>query len=356
MTPPRPRQRADRALVPVTPDDFDEQGYLDANPDVAEAVAHGAFGSGRHHYTIFGRHEDRLQYAPSHGAVRLPAWAAPVVSRARGVASRLVPSRSSPVDDRLASRVYDLEVEVQQLRDLLELVGGHAPPPPKHLQVRVVGNFHAGFVRSGLTSVIPQLNRALAPVDRTVADFSSILDFGCGCGRSIFALSSTLPDAELHGADIDAEAIAWLREHHAGLASYEVCPTMPPTPYGDDSFDFVFGISVLTHLPEDMQFAWLEELRRITRPGGFVVLTTHGPHHYGALTEPDRQVLADTGFLYLRSGYGVGIDLPEFYETTFHSHDYIRREWTRCFDVVDIQEPVPGEHQDLVLLRVPSSG
>lgn len=344
------RSSARRSLVPATPDGFDEQGYLDANPDVADEVARGGFSSGRHHFTVFGRHEGRQQYVTGVSG-RSSTWTRPLVSRARTVASRLRP-QPSPIDAELRSRVYDLEVQVEQLRDLLELSGGHAPPPPKHLQVRVVGNFHPSFIRSGLTSTIPLLNRALAPAGRSLDDFSSILDFGCGCGRSIFALSRTLPEADLHGTDIDAEAITWLRDHHPGLASYEVCPTMPPTGYADGTFDFVFGISVLTHLPEEMQFAWLEELHRITTPGGFVVLTTHGPHHYEALPEAQRQVLGDHGFLYLQNGYGASINLPDFYETTFHSHAYIRREWSRWFEVVDIQEPVPGEHQDLVLLRV----
>jgi len=43
---------------------------------------------------------------------------------------------------------------------------------------------------------------------------------------------------------------------------------MPPMSYEDNMFDFVYSISIFTHLPEDMQFAWLQELQRITKPGG----------------------------------------------------------------------------------------
>lgn len=38
---------------------FDEAAYLEANPDVAEAVAHGWIKSGREHYTSYGRFENR---------------------------------------------------------------------------------------------------------------------------------------------------------------------------------------------------------------------------------------------------------------------------------------------------------
>jgi sulfatase maturation enzyme AslB (radical SAM superfamily) len=42
------------------PEDFDEAAYLNANPDVAEAVTAGSLPSGRFHYEHFGRAERRL--------------------------------------------------------------------------------------------------------------------------------------------------------------------------------------------------------------------------------------------------------------------------------------------------------
>nr|WP_290226528.1 hypothetical protein [Trichocoleus desertorum] len=38
---------------------FDETYYLEANPDVAQAIASGAFTSGLDHFTQFGRLEKR---------------------------------------------------------------------------------------------------------------------------------------------------------------------------------------------------------------------------------------------------------------------------------------------------------
>lgn len=40
--------------------DFDEKNYLDANPDVKEAVIQGNFSSGRDHYLKHGKNENRL--------------------------------------------------------------------------------------------------------------------------------------------------------------------------------------------------------------------------------------------------------------------------------------------------------
>ena len=46
-------------------EDFDEAGYLAANPDVAAAVASGQFESGRAHYEKHGRHEGRALGPPA---------------------------------------------------------------------------------------------------------------------------------------------------------------------------------------------------------------------------------------------------------------------------------------------------
>jgi hypothetical protein len=82
-----------------------------------------------------------------------------------------------------------------------------------------------------------------------------------------------------------------------------------------------------------------------------VVLTTHGELAAQNLQESERRAFERTGFLYVPSGYGRSISLPDFYENSFHSRDYIRREWSHYFEVVDIQAPEAGGHQDAILLR-----
>jgi glycosyltransferase involved in cell wall biosynthesis len=61
--------------TPARPD-FDEAGYLQLNPDVAAAVRSGVFGSGYEHWIVSGRHEGRLGGEPGiarDGAARLRA-------------------------------------------------------------------------------------------------------------------------------------------------------------------------------------------------------------------------------------------------------------------------------------------
>jgi hypothetical protein len=49
--------------IPATRENFDEAGYLAANPDVAQAVAAGRFKSTKQHFEEFGIHEGRMQWS-----------------------------------------------------------------------------------------------------------------------------------------------------------------------------------------------------------------------------------------------------------------------------------------------------
>jgi SAM-dependent methyltransferase len=256
---------------------------------------------------------------------------------------------------RAAASVTELDTALQQVLTLLRREANIPPPPPKHLQERVVGGYVPGFLESGY-EVCRELDAALAPAGRTLSDFRRILDFGCGSGRATRALKALHPRAELSGTDIDEEAIAWLAWNYPAVARFTVAPHRPPTSYADGAFDFVFGISVFTHLPQDMEREWLDELRRIAAPGAHLVLTTHGETHWGKLAPEIRAVVERDGFYYGDFGvnYGRSIQLPDFYQTAYHSHDYVRREWGKRFEVLAITPLGMGRHQDTVLLRKPA--
>ncbi len=43
----------------------------------------------------------------------------------------------------------------------------------------------------------------------------------------------------------------------------------------DAEFNAVIGVSVFTHLPNRLQDIWLTELKRVTKPGGVLILSVH---------------------------------------------------------------------------------
>ena len=215
------------------------------------------------------------------------------------------------------------------------------------------------FVRSGRQSVV-DLGRSLAAVGSSLTEHRSLLDFGCGCGRVVRWLDGLSPDVVLHGCDIDAEAVAWVEEHLPHVRA-TVNDGLPPLPYATDSFDLVFNHSVLTHIPEHYQDAWLEELGRVVRPDGFVVLTVSGDRPFAEFREsvvdagrdpqPWDRLYRERGFVYVEEDGWVDGPFPGFYHTTFHAPWYVFEHWSRFLEVRAYVVRGALDFQDVVVLR-----
>src|SRR5207249_951626 len=61
-----------------------------------------------------------------------------------------------------------------------------------------------------------------------------------------------------------------------------------PLDYDMESFDAAYALSVFTHLPLRLQSHWMNELRRVLKPGGLLVLSLHGDALYGRLSRAER--------------------------------------------------------------------
>jgi len=241
------------------------------------------------------------------------------------------------------------------------------PTPPDELIDRVTTGIsetnaegmRVGFLASGQKSV-RDIEKALASIGKGLDDFSSVLEFGCGCGRIMLWLESIGRSGSLHGTDIDADAIAWNVENMP-WATFGVNDPEPPLPYEDGQFDLVFNHSVLTHLDERLQDLWLAELRRITKPGGFVLLTVHGEKVFedaerdaqgsGDNTEPWRVEMENRGILFVAEDSYVGSTFPDFYHTTFHAPWYVFEHWSAYLTVRAYIPRGDLGHQDIILLE-----
>ncbi len=101
------------------------------------------------------------------------------------------------------------------------------------------------------------------------------LDFGCSSGRVVRVLAAAGPEIAWYGCDPIPDAIEWAQANLPGV-SFARSPERPPLPYEDHRFDFVFAISIWSHFAEGAALAWLAEMRRIIKPGGRLLITTHG--------------------------------------------------------------------------------
>jgi SAM-dependent methyltransferase len=278
--------------------DFDEKKYLAANPDVRAAVAAGVMPSGLAHYRRFGRHEQRVG-SPAFGA--RPTY-----------------------------------------RPLTAM-------PPEALRLRVTGLADTASFEGVGRFICDDILDVMAAHQISLAPDSKALDFGCGCGRVLRHFAPQCP-AIIDGVDIDAEAIEWCGVNLGNAAIFQKNSDWPPLPFEDARFEFIYSISVFTHLPETMQLAWLTELRRVAKHGAWLLLSVHRPELMPVDNPEAAKVMAEQGFCYLQQGITEG--LPDFYRTAYHAESYIRREWGKLFEIVSVLRQGINDHQDLVVARV----
>jgi SAM-dependent methyltransferase len=156
-------------------------------------------------------------------------------------------------------------------------------------------------------------------------------------------------DAAIHGCDYNRTSIEWCRRNLT-FARFEVNALQPPLPYRDEQFDLVYALSVFTHLPEPLQFAWMREMKRVLKPGGFLIFSTHGEPYLGDLT-PDQQADFRAGRAVVKERDDAGTNRCGVYV----SEAYVRTRLADGFRMVDFlpQGATGNPLQDLVLFQKP---
>jgi len=264
---------------------------------------------------------------------------------------------------RLVERLEEAEAERQSLvgrqQEFEEIrfgataprPGAETPAPPETLRWRVVGTRDLeAYLRAGRQSV-EDISQALRSVGRELSEFSSVLDFGCGCGRTICWLPRTM---RLHGSDIDAEAIGWCRVN-LPWAEFDVNEELPPLAYEAETFDLVYALSVFTHLDEDHQFRWLAELNRVTKPGGLVLVSIRGKRFLDEMPPERRAEVERTGLEFVESDFWTGV-FPDWYQTTNHTEEYVRSRYRGYFELLGYLPLGLAGQQDFVVLRRDATG
>jgi SAM-dependent methyltransferase len=233
-----------------------------------------------------------------------------------------------------------------------EIDAGGLPVPPPRLRVEVAGTPGLEwFLESGRKQA--EIIRSAAERNGALLESSgSLLDFGCGCGR-VLRHWAGLDGPDIHGSDYNERLVGWCAAN-LPFATTSVNQLEPPLRYEDGQFDLVYAISVFTHLPHDLERAWIAELSRIVAPAGLLLLTTHGDSYADRL-EADERPLYDSGEPVVRWPGVAGSNLA----TTFHPESYVRE---RLAPELELLEHTPGggtvgsRQQDLVVFRKPGPG
>ncbi len=175
-----------------------------------------------------------------------------------------------------------------------------------------------------------------------------ILDWGCGPGRIIRHLPDFLDDkSKVFGTDYNAASIDWCKTNLPDI-DFNLNGLEAELPYDNNFFDYIYGISIFTHLSEKMHFEWIEELYRVLKPGGILMLTLHGDAFIPKLSKAE---LAD-----YRSGkIVVRGNVKEGHRTfaAFHPKGFTDKLFNR-FDVLEhvAQQANTGKpQQDIWIVR-----
>jgi SAM-dependent methyltransferase len=264
----------------------------------------------------------------------------------------------------LPNGARDLQFAYADRRTLAPLVDARwpffpeidTPLPDAPRRIRVHGNDDlTTFILVGAQNywvLVDALDRACG---KTFDDFPVVLDWGCGSGR-VLRYVAARHHADLIGVDIDADNIGWCKTAFP-RCTFQTTGLYPPLPFATESIDLVYGVSVFTHLRERDQFQWLEELRRITRPGGVLLLSFHGDHAwFRSRSMESCSALVDwkvRGFYDASSDPNLNGFIPDdnYYHDVYHDLDYITREWNRFFKLVAHYPGMLQGFQDLVVLE-----
>lgn len=249
-------------------------------------------------------------------------------------------------------QAYDLYAALKVLRRQdpgLGAIGekGGRPLPGVLRRISVAGTPSAAWFLASGQAGADGLREALAANGHSLEESGAILDFGVGCGRVIRHLEPLAGRVRLCGVDINSSSIAWSRRH-LPFAEFAVCPLAPPLAYPSDSFGLVYALSVFTHLPEDLQLAWIAEMRRLLRPGGLLFLTVHGVSYLGDLAPEEQREFA-AGNLVVRRAATAGSNLCGAY----HPAGWVEEHFLPGFRLLEHRPEgaLGNPHQDFYLLQ-----
>jgi SAM-dependent methyltransferase len=200
--------------------------------------------------------------------------------------------------------------------------------PPDYLMYESFQMNYSGYYTGGLETA-----RWLIRYIRKHIDLKDIriLDWGCGPGRIIRHLPALIDNGcDYFGTDYNASSIDWCSRNIPGIAfsknSLEAKLSFP-----DHYFDVIYGISVFTHLSEQLHHDWYRELYRVLKTEGIMFFTTQGDNFVLKLTPQELKH-------YNRNELIVRGNTREGHRTysAFHPPGYM----TRLFENMQILEHV----------------
>ncbi len=172
---------------------------------------------------------------------------------------------------------------------LVRAAHGLTDLPPYSIRVRSNGvtRQFGGQRFAAYGTLLANLLQTHAALDKQ----SQVLEIGCGCGRTAFALARILNKGNFVGMDIEKVALESCKHRPLFIKQdfkFEyldvqndlynpqgTCQARQYTfPYDDESYNVIFLVSVFTHMVTADVINYIQEIARMLKPGGRCMLTT----------------------------------------------------------------------------------
>ena len=174
-------------------------------------------------------------------------------------------------------------------------------------------------------NVVGLIDETLAEAGRTFDNIERWLDFGCGYGRVVRFLLERVPRERVFVSDVVKEGVDFCASEFGVRPIYSQAELGHVSP---GSFDFIYAISVITHLNERNSIAFLRLLGESLTEGGIALFTTHGRRSienaglYGSEYEARKSeigaLVEERGIAYVPYDFA-----DDDYGMTWHSKEYI---------------------------------
>lgn len=217
--------------------------------------------------------------------------------------------------------------------------------PPSHLAFDAYSapDWHH-YKQSGERSAEFIYNIAMKYLTNPVA----IYEWGCGPARIIRHLPGIAKnDIQIFGSDYNSETIEWAKKNISEV-SFDLNTLNPPLAYENEAFDLIYAISVFTHLSEQNALGWINELHRVLKKNGILLMTTTGELNY------QTELLDHERKLYESRGVVVRDRYPEGKKMFLANHNpaYVRNTLLRKFEILEhVPNGFPMMKQELWIAR-----
>lgn len=223
------------------------------------------------------------------------------------------------------------------------------PTPPAAISFDAYGHVRADwYYETGRKTAeyVANLIETHGQVDSTGK--RTILDWGCGAARVVRHLPAFFHEDRIYGTDYNSRTIKWCQENVGGI-TFTHNDLEPPLLFEAGTFDCIYGLSVLTHMSEKLHYLWRDELLRVLKPDGLLILTTLGPHYAGQHLSDNEIRRYNLGECVVHAQVGEGKKWFTAYQSSSFMRDVLFPH-TELIDHID-RPTLEGLFQEVWILR-----